>query len=503
MPGWFDQQAAAVPDLAQAWNAYQAGGPLTARDLTSMDDLQLPSGIDPSNTGAVHRWQAQQAAQRGIIANTPEAIAAAMDEIDRTGRFLYREGEQRTFDGSGPMDSGDIDDPVKRAAGEAASALGHARDDERDLAGGRQGIGLDGEPIAYRTFNTPYSAPAKPSGATAAWGQTFSGPQRDPALAAAYGREFVFDPSELQNDRGYQSEVADTIRATDRSASARGLSFTNQAREELATRVGDLASRRIGDAYGRQLGAFTTNRDTFIEGTGRAIGEADRRYSEAADTADRNYGTFANERGWQSGEYNRDADRTRQTYLDAASIHDTNERNRVDTQRGILGDSRGWDSERWNRGRTTLNDERAWDTNLYGRSDTDRRFAADRDDAMYGRSDTDRRFSAGRDDAMYGRSDTDRRFAADRGDTRWAQGRTDRNDTWGRMDTAWNQGRTDRLDTWGRDDTLWGRGRTDRNDEWSRGSDVWNMGRTDRNDAFDRDYRMQDLILRNRPRASA
>lgn len=60
--------------------------------------------------------------------------------------------------------------------------------------------------------------------------------------------------------------------------------------------------------------------------------------------------------------------------------------------------------------------------------------------------------------------------------------------------------RSNVLDAWGRDDSLWNRDRTATNDQWARGTDVWSMGRTDRQDDFDNNFRLSDLILRQRPR---
>ncbi len=102
-------------------------------------------------------------------------------------------------------------------------------------------------------------------GAAGGWGGSADG---NPA-PGLFSERFSFDPSKIRENPSYQVKISDIIRGVNRGAGAQGLSFTNAAREELGTRLGDLATDEIDAEYGRQLGAFTTNRDTFDANWGR------------------------------------------------------------------------------------------------------------------------------------------------------------------------------------------------------------------------------------------
>lgn len=213
------------------------------------------------------------------------------------------------------------------------------------------------------------------------------------------GGTFSFDPARIADNPAYQVRLSDTIKAVDRGSAAKGLSFTNQAREELLRRAGALASEELEHEFGRQYSTFGTNRGMFESDRGTTIGlnEADRNFARA-------------------------------TYLDRAGIHHTNETGRYGSERSNLLDSRAWDRDLWDRDRFTKLDDRAWDSELWGRGRTDRVDTWGRDDSLWGRGRADRLDTWGRDDTM------------------WNRGRTDRNDEWGRGTDIWNRDRLNRTD---------------------------------------------------------
>ena len=200
--------------------------------------------------------------------------------------------------------------------------------------------------------------------------------------------DFSFNPAAIRDNPAYQVRLSDTIKASDRSAAAKGLSFTNQAREDLVRRAGDLASDEIGNEFGRQFSTYGQARGQF---------EGDRGFVQGQNESDRGF--------------------ARATYLDRAGIHNLNETGRYGSERSNLRDSREWDSDLWGRDRMTRLDDRAWDSELWGRGRADRLDTRAWDQTQYGRG-----------------LDT------------WNQTRTDRNDTWGRGIDLWNQNRTDRND---------------------------------------------------------
>ncbi len=72
---------------------------------------------------------------------------------------------------------------------------------------------------------------------------------------------FAFDPANLGQTEGFKFNFDSAMRAIDRSAAARGKSFTNDTREELARTASGLASQDVNNEFNRQATTFGINAD--------------------------------------------------------------------------------------------------------------------------------------------------------------------------------------------------------------------------------------------------
>lgn len=322
----------------------------------------------------------------------------------------------------------------------------------------------------YQPFTETYTAPT--------WGRTFTAPTRPSDLMDRWGQTFRFDPSKIAENPAYRVRLSDMVKSVERSAAAKGLSFTPQAREELLQRAGALASQELENEYGRQVGAYGTNYGTFSGDRARRGREADRTFDETLGTYRQGRGDFEADRGFgratfldragihdlnEGRRYASEADafdRARATFLDRAGIHNINEGGRYGSEADAFNRARSTfmdranihnvnESGRYGSERSNLLDTRAWDTDLFGRDRARDEFGLKRD-----------YFGLARDDSVF------------------------------------NRGRLGTLDTRAWDSELWGRGRTDRNDQWGRGQDLWNQNRTQERDRATDWVSFSDLILR-------
>lgn len=118
----------------------------------------------------------------------------------------------------------------------------------------------------------PTASPAMPSGGGSQW--TEGVPQQ-------WNERFSFDPSKISENPSYQFKVSELTKGVNRGAAARGLSFTNAARQELGDRLNGLASTELDAEYGRQAGAFDRNFGTFDSNRNFAANRADTGWNQA------------------------------------------------------------------------------------------------------------------------------------------------------------------------------------------------------------------------------
>ena len=149
------------------------------------------------------------------------------------------------------------------------SALGpdYARSEEESSGSGqssgdgRSGDGLSGAPRPYQPFQYTAPRPYQPFTETYAaptWGKTFTAPTRPGDLLDKWTGTFAFDPAKIADNPAYQVRLSDMIKSVDRGSAAKGLSFTNQAREEVLQRAGALASAEVEKEIGGELNTQQT-----------------------------------------------------------------------------------------------------------------------------------------------------------------------------------------------------------------------------------------------------
>lgn len=158
------------------------------------------------------------------------------------------------------------------------------------------------------------SAPAKPAGGNAgtspqepgtnlmsaarpdaAPAPTFSRPQ-DQAVptyqrsAVGNGPSFTFDPSQLDQDLGYQFQRKEMLDGANSGFAARGMLKSGAAAKAILDRSNGLASTSINDIFNRQLGTYNAQRSAY---------EGDRARTDNIFSQDRTYGTdlWANQQG--------------------------------------------------------------------------------------------------------------------------------------------------------------------------------------------------------------
>jgi hypothetical protein len=81
----------------------------------------------------------------------------------------------------------------------------------------------------------------------------------------ALASQFSFDPSQVANDPGYKFRLEQGQLALERSAAARGQTFSGGTLKALTGYGQDMASQEYQAAYNRALSTFATNRTTALQ----------------------------------------------------------------------------------------------------------------------------------------------------------------------------------------------------------------------------------------------
>lgn len=90
--------------------------------------------------------------------------------------------------------------------------------------------------------------------------------------------KFNFDPSQLENDKGYQFQLAETLDAANSGFAARGMLKSGAAAKGIMDRANGLAATSINDIFNRQLQQYNTSRNAFD--TDRGFTEDSYRYGQ-------------------------------------------------------------------------------------------------------------------------------------------------------------------------------------------------------------------------------
>lgn len=178
-----------------------------------------------------------------------------------------------------------------------------------------------------------------------------------------YTGTFAWDPAAYQNNPAYQSRMADVNKEVTRGALAKGTAFTNQAREDLAQRAGQVSAQYQDADFGRAKTLFDTN------------------YGVASDNYSRGAANVNADRAWDTEGYRRfDTDRN----FDAGRSDTQFGQNRLSSL-----DANARDQDLWNRGRTSQLDAWTRSDNVWNqwRTDSNDQWGRGLDTWQMGRTD--------------------------------------------------------------------------------------------------------------------
>lgn len=83
---------------------------------------------------------------------------------------------------------------------------------------------------------------------------------------------FAFDPSNIQNDPGYQFQMNEGLKALQRSAASQGLLTSGGTGKSMMNYAQGLAGTEFGNAYNRALTTYQTNRTNSLQNIQQLLG---------------------------------------------------------------------------------------------------------------------------------------------------------------------------------------------------------------------------------------
>jgi hypothetical protein len=102
-------------------------------------------------------------------------------------------------------------------------------------------------------------------------------------------KQFSFNPSDLENDPGYQFQLAEGMKAIQNSAAAKGGLGAGGTMKSLANYNQGLAGTSFQNAYSRAANTFQMNRTNTLNGLGMLTGIGQNATNQAINVGE-NYG---------------------------------------------------------------------------------------------------------------------------------------------------------------------------------------------------------------------
>lgn len=119
-------------------------------------------------------------------------------------------------------------------------------------------------------------------------------------------QQFSFNPSDLENDPGYQFQLAQGQKALNASAAARGALVSGGALKAMSNYNQGLAGTSFQNAYNRALTTFQTNRSNTLQGLNMLIGAGQTANAEALQAGEFYGGTQSQNNEFYSGQQSND-----------------------------------------------------------------------------------------------------------------------------------------------------------------------------------------------------
>lgn len=183
----------------------------------------------------------------------------------------------------------------------------------------------------------------------------------------------------FQTDPGYAFRVKEMERGIQNAASARGLLSTGGTLQDLMTARGSLASQEYGNIWNRNLGAYTTNRDT-------KLAEHDRNQEAKLKSYELKFGAESDEYRRARADYDTKRAKDIDTFARESTTYGTNYLRDQDTMKNSLT---GWvtgygrKADDWNRERDIYATNLGKEASSYGLNLDTGRFNLARDDSRW------------------------------------------------------------------------------------------------------------------------
>jgi hypothetical protein len=221
--------------------------------------------------------------------------------------------------------------------GRMAEALGSQRSGDPGGGGGGGSARLSSfaapAPTPYQAFTEKFEAPTAPTDLMDKWDQKFVAPTAPADLMEKWDQKFSWSPEQAANDPANQARIAQAIKGRERYAAARGNLLTGGTTGQLDEDVVNLSAGFQDQDYGRALGTYNTNFNTFQGDKTRRSDEFGRTFDRALTGYQTDFNTFQGDKERRTAAFGQQFDQARGAYLDRAGIHNQNETGRYSSER--------------------------------------------------------------------------------------------------------------------------------------------------------------------------